>query len=299
MAVIRTLLGNIKGPKGDTGEQGIQGVAGNDGAAASIRIGTTTTAAAGTPARVENVGTSSAAVLDFTIPQGPQGNVSDISGLPVNQITSSSADFPIPAVGDTIATLAGKQVKATLDAQHGIADANADIAKVLGDLATVEAGATASQAYSKGDFLVKDGILYKVIAAISQGNALTVGGNIQPTTAGAEIASLNNDLTTQVLNATKVTQNNFSFVDDIWCYKYGRIISITLPTSITINSLPNDFVTVATVPHNCSRVFTNLIDRVSGKVIQVRVMSGSIQFYTDPSVTGTLRVVGSVEAIIL
>ena len=56
-----------------TGPQGPAGQDGQDGAAATIEIGTVTTGAAGTSASVENVGTSSAARLNFVIPQGAQG----------------------------------------------------------------------------------------------------------------------------------------------------------------------------------------------------------------------------------
>ena len=57
-----------QGPKGDKGDQGDQGPA------ATITVGTTTTGAAGSQAAVANSGTSSAAVFDFTIPRGAQGN---------------------------------------------------------------------------------------------------------------------------------------------------------------------------------------------------------------------------------
>lgn len=66
--------------KGDKGEQGIQGETGatgqdgQDGAAATITVGSTTTGQAGTNASVVNSGTSSAAVLDFTIPKGDKGD---------------------------------------------------------------------------------------------------------------------------------------------------------------------------------------------------------------------------------
>jgi len=58
-------------PRGDKGEQGIQGI---PGSAATISVGSTTTGAAGTSASVTNSGTSSAAVLDFVIPQGVKGD---------------------------------------------------------------------------------------------------------------------------------------------------------------------------------------------------------------------------------
>ena len=71
-----------KGDKGDTGAQGIQGVKGDKGdtgatgapgAAATIRIGNVYTGAPGTNASVSNSGTSTNAVLNFTIPRGNPG----------------------------------------------------------------------------------------------------------------------------------------------------------------------------------------------------------------------------------
>ena len=67
-----------KGDKGNTGPQGPQGPQGNTGPAglnATVTAGTTTTGAPGTPANVVNSGTGNQAVLDFTIPQGPKGDV--------------------------------------------------------------------------------------------------------------------------------------------------------------------------------------------------------------------------------
>lgn len=72
-----------KGDQGQQGEQGLQGIQGPQGkqgatgaagAAATITVGTVTTGAAGTAAKVVNSGTTSAAVLDFTIPQGAKGD---------------------------------------------------------------------------------------------------------------------------------------------------------------------------------------------------------------------------------
>ena len=100
---------NLKGSKGDTGASGqdgsdgfspiatvtqtvsgatisitdkdgtttasiTNGTDGQDGAAATIAVGTVTTGAAGSSATVTNSGTSSAAVFDFTIPQGAKGD---------------------------------------------------------------------------------------------------------------------------------------------------------------------------------------------------------------------------------
>ena len=61
----------VKGDKGDTGEQGLQGIAGN---AATIRIGSVYTGEPGTNASVTNSGTSTNAILNFTIPRGNPGS---------------------------------------------------------------------------------------------------------------------------------------------------------------------------------------------------------------------------------
>jgi hypothetical protein len=63
-----------QGLQGIQGQQGIQGANGAPGTAATVSAGTTTTGAPGTSASVINSGTSSAAVFDFTIPQGATGS---------------------------------------------------------------------------------------------------------------------------------------------------------------------------------------------------------------------------------
>lgn len=55
----------------------LKGQDGNDGAAATISVGTVTTGQPTDPAGVTNVGTSSAAIFDFTIPKGDKGDTGD------------------------------------------------------------------------------------------------------------------------------------------------------------------------------------------------------------------------------
>ena len=57
--------GNVRGP---------QGTQGNQGNAGTISVGSVTTGAAGSSASITNAGTSSAATLNFTIPQGAKGD---------------------------------------------------------------------------------------------------------------------------------------------------------------------------------------------------------------------------------
>jgi hypothetical protein len=61
-------------PEGDKGDKGDQG---DPGAAATIAVGTVTTGAPGSSATVTNSGTSSAAVFDFSIPEGDKGDKGD------------------------------------------------------------------------------------------------------------------------------------------------------------------------------------------------------------------------------
>ncbi len=109
MADVYTRIGYIKGATGAQGERGLQG---DPGQAATIEVGSVTTVPYGQTANVQNSGTSSAAVLDFTIPQGRPGEqTTDMENLTLGSITTSSAEFPIPAVGETGKVLWGKVVK--------------------------------------------------------------------------------------------------------------------------------------------------------------------------------------------
>ena len=69
-----------KGDKGDQGEQGpvgADGAPGADGADATIEIGDVTTVDSTEQAVVENVGTATAAILNFSIPKGEKGDKGD------------------------------------------------------------------------------------------------------------------------------------------------------------------------------------------------------------------------------
>jgi hypothetical protein len=74
---------NLTIPKGDTGTNGTNGT---NGSAATIAVGTVTTGAAGSSATVTNVGTSSAATFNFSIPKGDTGATGN--GFTRNVITT-------------------------------------------------------------------------------------------------------------------------------------------------------------------------------------------------------------------
>lgn len=131
------LIGNVKGPQGDTGATGATGPQGD---AATINVGSVSTTAYGNPAQVVNVGTESEAVLNFVIPQGKPGQATTtMGGLTLDTITTSTASFPSPQVGDTGATAFGKIVKWFADGLAAITG-KLDAANVVNNLTTTEAG---------------------------------------------------------------------------------------------------------------------------------------------------------------
>ena len=96
------------GPKGETGEQGLQGIAGS---AATIRIGSVYTGEPGTNASVTNSGTSTNAILNFTIPRGNPGSGGGTS-IDVDAELSDSSLNPVQ----------NKVIKEALDNKLGKTD---------------------------------------------------------------------------------------------------------------------------------------------------------------------------------
>lgn len=146
MAVLDVIVGYVRGLKGDTGETGATGATGE---AATVSVGTVSTAAYGQQAQVTNVGTSGAAVFDFVIPEGRPGEVLvDMSNLTNNTITTSTSKFPVPAVGDTGATMWGKVVKFFSDIRSAV-NAKIDSSKITTSLAVTTTGSVADATVSK------------------------------------------------------------------------------------------------------------------------------------------------------
>jgi hypothetical protein len=69
----------VQGDQGIQGEIGLTGDTGPQGDAATITVGTVTTGAPADPVVVTNVGTTGAAIFDFTIPKGDQGDLGTLS----------------------------------------------------------------------------------------------------------------------------------------------------------------------------------------------------------------------------
>ena len=107
----------LQGVKGDTGEQGLQGVKGDtgeqglQGIAATIRIGSVYTGEPGTNASVTNSGTSTNAILNFTIPRGNPGSGGGTS-IDVDAELSDTSLNPVQ----------NKVIKAALDGKLNTTD---------------------------------------------------------------------------------------------------------------------------------------------------------------------------------
>lgn len=82
-------------------------------------------------------------------------------------------------------------------------------------MATAEESTTASQAYSAGDYLVLDGVLYKVTDDIAQDGTIVTEGegkNVDLATVGGELSGLNSNLTSVDIS------NSLTFGNDITVY---------------------------------------------------------------------------------
>lgn len=73
----------LKGQKGDTGDKG------DTGTAATVQVGTVQTGVAGSQAQVVNAGSTSAAVLNFTIPKGDKGDTGENGKTPSFEINDN------------------------------------------------------------------------------------------------------------------------------------------------------------------------------------------------------------------
>ena len=216
-----------RGDKGDTGDQGLpgadstvpgpQGDPGNDGSdgadglAATIVVGTTTTLAPGVDATVVNVGSSSAAVFDFGIPEGekgasgagtgdvvgpdgavnnnvtvfdgPTGTLIKDGGIAVSDIGLTEADVPI---GGTTGQVLSKTSNTNYDLEWtdqsagGSGNVTGPVGAVANNLATFN-GPT-------GEIIQDGGVSSASFATAAQGT--TADSATQP---GDNVSTLTND----------------------------------------------------------------------------------------------------------
>ena len=196
-------LPGIQGPKGATGDQGAKGDTGPQGPAATIKVGTVTTAAYGTPASVKNSGTSSAAVIDFVIPQGAPGEAAkDVSELTANDITASTASYPDITAGEKMKIVLGKIKKYLADLKSNAASLASKITAAEKNITSLKSGVSdintaLTTKLNKSDVVAN-------LTATEKGKALdaTQGKALQD-----QITQLNSDLSHNTYFSTPAEEN--------------------------------------------------------------------------------------------
>jgi hypothetical protein len=156
---ISVIASGVIGAKGDIGAQGPTGptgATGPTGSAATVAVGTTTTATYGSNASVTNSGTSAAATLNFVIPQGPtgltgatgatgpQGPIGVTGNTGATGATGATGTAATIAVGTVTTGIAGSSATITNAGTSGAAVFNFAIPRgdvgVTGTAATVAVG---------------------------------------------------------------------------------------------------------------------------------------------------------------
>jgi hypothetical protein len=172
-----------KGDKGDTGAQGLQGIAGT---AATITIGSVTTGEPGTNASVTNSGTSTNAILNFTIPRGNPGadggvtvdaELSDTSMNPVqNKVVKTAIDTVTASIPTKVSTLENDAGYLT---QHQSLDGYAKT--------SVANTWTAQQTFEKA--VCREVLIAKEVYGVSYtgGDAITLATNVVHHVANSEV----------------------------------------------------------------------------------------------------------------
>lgn len=165
-----------QGPKGDTGDTGPQGPKGDtgdtggtgpQGPAGATGNGISSITKTGTVGLVDTytIAFTDGTSTTFTVTNGQDGSSNvqwgDITGSIANQTDLSNA-------------LSAKANNS--------------------NIATIEAGTTATQTYSAGDNVLVGGQLYKVTDDIAAGETFTAGTNVEAKTIGDQLSELNNGL---------------------------------------------------------------------------------------------------------
>lgn len=165
-------IGNIKGPQGVQGETGEQGVPGE---AATIEVGTVSTTAYGNTAQVINSGTSSEAVFDFVIPQGRPGEeTTTMSSLTLDTVTAQSAEYPIPATGESGAVVFGKIIKFFNDIKTAV-NSKINISDIVNNLTSTATNKPLSAAQGKAlNDALSNSITWKEIGTANVSQSISV-----------------------------------------------------------------------------------------------------------------------------
>lgn len=268
---------NIKGQKGDTG------------LAATIQIGTVTTLPAGGQATVENVGTPTAAIINFGIPQGAQG---EKGGTYVAQIQTSNGE-PLQVTAEQIAQNTEFGIS---NAQNWSAFSQEDIALVnvvVTDNANKAALVIMQIDAPPTSTLITGRVVYVQYAASSSGGGLTVttvvfanGGNFVTTL--APIYSL-----TQSAQVIAAQWTNTATVEVTYTFSGGataQYMAFLKSVNVSANGeLVFDCVFMPTDPSNADTlVFAGMITALfMGGSYTLNAYNGALTYQQLSEISGT------------
>lgn len=230
-----------KGEKGETGETGATGPTGPQGPAGPDGYSPTATVTkSGDTATItitDKNGTTSAIVTDGSDATAHWGNISGTlanqtdlqtalngkqSTLSFDSTPTSGSTNPVTSGGvktalDTKITApasgtAGQYLRKTAS---GAEWATAPTSVTPGSIATIEA-AQAVENHDAGDFILLDGQLYEVTAAVATGETFTEGTNVETASVGDQLTALNNGL-----SETNSTVSRLSIFQSGWIAASG------------------------------------------------------------------------------
>lgn len=122
-------------PRGDVGPEGDKG---DEGTAATVTVGETSTGAPGTDAQVTNTGTSLDAVLDFDIPRGDKGDAATVT-VGETSTGAPGTDAAVTNAGDLHAAVLDFEIPRGDVGPQGIQGLKGDQGD-QGDAATITVG---------------------------------------------------------------------------------------------------------------------------------------------------------------
>lgn len=146
----------------------------------------------------------------------------------------------------------------------------------IGSVATIESNPVAAN-HAVGEFLCVNGQVYEVIDAITAGDSIALGENVQVTNLGSQITALNNSLTTQeiaiTLNTSAWSANNTK------CYRMGNLVIL----NFYVQGTPSNSKTIAT---GCPKPMTGL-STSAGSSPSVVSLDTNGNLYIQSAGTGT------------
>jgi hypothetical protein len=127
-------------------------------------------------------------------------NGSSIASIEKTSTVGTVDTYTITLTNGETSTFTVTNATGIIDSNFSETSTNAiQTSTVTNVISGVENGANASRTYNVGEYILRNNLMYKVIALTASGEAWNVGLNLEATGIGAELTQLNNDLTKKAL----------------------------------------------------------------------------------------------------